>query len=95
MKKYKKKNNIDLKSRANIKIITANDKIVSDNEIELFRKQLNARSQITEDFCKYYIEKQLENQTELSQEELNNILRNLKKQHKILKSILQEEKDTN
>ncbi len=91
MKKYKKQNNIDLSDRINIQIVKSDDKFVSDSDIEAFREQLNTRSKITDDFCKYYIEKQVETQKELSEEEFSKTMKELKKQHKILRCLLKEE----
>lgn len=95
MRKYRKEKAImiDLTDRKNIKIIQSEKTTISDSEIEFFREQIDKRSKKTEEFCNYIIEKELKTKQKISDEEFDNTMKNLLKQHKILKSLL-EKNDT-
>ena len=90
MKKYKKgkKKLVDLNDRKNIKIIKSEQNTMTDSEMVLFEKQLEVRSNMVDEFCKNYIEKQVKSNIEISEEEFNKTIKELKKQHKILKSLI-------
>lgn len=92
MKKYKKEKKmlVDLNDRKNIKIIKSERNTMTDSEMVLFEKQLEVRSNIVDEFCKNYIEKQVKSNPEISEEEFNKTIKELKKQHKILKSLIKE-----
>ena len=45
---------------------------------------------MVDEFCKNYIEKQVKSNIEISEEEFNKTIKELKKQHKILKSLIKE-----
>lgn len=94
-KKYKKEDAVmvDLHERKNIKIIEAEKRIVSDNEIKLFEEQLEARSKAANEFVELYIKKQLETQPQISKEDFNATMKEMMKQHKILKSLLKEQEN--
>lgn len=95
MSKYKKKKAvmIDLNGRKNIKIIEAEKGIISDEEIKVFEDKLKSLSEQAEEFNKYLIEQELEAKPKISDEEFSAIMKNLFKQHKILKSMINEQKD--
>lgn len=94
-KRYKKEDAVmvDLHERKNIKIIEAEKRIVSDNEIKLFEEQLEARSKAANEFVELYIKKQLETQPQISKEDFNATMKEMMKQHKILKSLLKEQEN--
>lgn len=94
-KKYQKKNPvmIDLSERKNLKIIEAEKSNISDDDIEEFKKQLEIRSKAADEFCEYYINKQLEANTKISEEEFNSTMKELLKQHKILKYLIKDQKE--
>lgn len=94
-KRYKKEDAVmvDLHERKNIKIIKAEKRIVSDNEIKLFEEQLEARSKAANEFVELYIKKQLETQPQISKEDFNATMKEMMKQHKILKSLLKEQEN--
>lgn len=92
-KKYKKDNavtKVNLHDRKNIKIINAEKEPVTDDEIELFKEQLQVRYKIADDFCNYFIEKQLESGIQLSEKDFDMAMKEMIQQHKILKSLLKE-----
>lgn len=92
-KRYKKEDvvMVDLHERKNIKIIEAEKRIVSDDEIKSFEEQLEARSKAANEFVELYIKKQLETQPQISKEDFNATMKEMMKQHKILKSLLKEQ----
>ena len=92
MKKYKKgkKTLFDLNDRKNIKIIKSEQNTMTDSEMVLFEKQLEVRSNMVDEFCKNYIEKQVKSNIEISEEEFNKTIKELKNKHKILKSLIKE-----
>lgn len=96
-KKYKKEKvvMIDLSDKKNIKIIKAEKaSIVNDDEVEIFKQQIRSREKEAEDFYKYIIQKELETKKRISDEEFAKQMKDIKKQHKILKYLI-ENKDTN
>lgn len=94
-RRYKKEKvvMIDLDDRKYIKIIQSEKTTISDHETKLLREQLECRSKEAEDFCRYIVKKDLENQRKISDEEFNNTMKKLLKQHKILKCLLEEQDD--
>lgn len=94
-KKYKKENvvMVDLHERKNIKIIEAEKRVISDDEMKLFEEQLESRTKVANEFMELYIEKQLEMQPQISKEDFNATMKEMVKQHKILKSLLKEQEN--
>ncbi len=94
-KKYKKENvmMVDLHERKNIKIIEAEKRVISDDEMKLFEEQLESRTKAANEFMELYIEKQLEMQPQISKEDFNATMKEMMKQHKILKSLLKEQEN--
>lgn len=94
-KKYKKENvvMVDLHERKNIKIIEAEKRVISDDEMKLFEEQLESRTKAANEFMELYIEKQLEMQPQISKEDFNATMKEMVKQHKILKSLLKEQEN--
>lgn len=95
-KKYKKEKvvMIDLTDRKKIKIIEATKTAVSDDEVAIFRAQLNSREKEAEEFCEYFIKKELEMRKKISDKEFEKKMKDITKQQKILKYLIQK-KDTN
>ena len=96
-KKYKKEKviMIDLSDRKNIKIIEAEkNSIINDDEVEIFKQQIRSREKEAEDFYEYIIQKELETKKRISDEEFEQKMKDIAKQHKILKYLLAR-KDTN
>lgn len=95
-KKYKKEKvvMIDLSDRKNIKIIEAEKTSIADDDVENFREQIRSREKEAEDFYKYIIQKELETKKRISDEEFNKKMKDIKKQQKLLKYLI-EKKDTN
>lgn len=84
---------IDLSERKNLKIIEAEKSNISDDDIEAFKKQLEIRSKAADELCEYYINKQLEANTKISEEKFNSTMKELLKQHKILKYLIKDQKE--
>lgn len=95
-KKYRKEKviMIDLSDRKNIKIIEAAKTSIVDDEVEMFREQIRSREKEAEDFYKYIIQKELDTKKRISDEEFEQKMKDITKQQKILKYLL-EKKDTN
>lgn len=95
-KKYRKEKvvMIDLSDRKNIKIIEAEKTSIIDDEVEIFKEQIRSREKEAEDFYKYIIQKDLESKKRISDEEFAKQMKDIKKQQKILKYLI-ERKDTN
>ena len=96
-KKYKKEKviMIDLSDRKNIKIIEAEKtSIINDDEVEIFKQQIRSQEKEAEDFYEYIIQKELETKKRISDEEFEKKMKDIAKQHKILKYLLAR-KDTN
>ena len=93
MRKYKKEKAImiDLRDRKNIKIIESEKVAYSDDNIEVFRQQVNARTKVIEDFNDYIIKKETESKKHISEEEFQKAMKDLLKQHKMLKYLLEEQ----
>lgn len=93
MRKYKKEKAImiDLRDRKNIKIIESEKVAYSDDNIEVFRQQVNARTKAIEDFNDYIIKKETESKKHISEEEFQKAMKDLLKQHKMLKYLLKEQ----
>ena len=96
MNKYKNRKSarVDLSSRKNIKIIESEKKPISDDEIKKFEDQLKLISKQVEEFNTYLIEQEIKVKPKISDEEFESIMKNILKQHKILKSMMKIEKDT-
>lgn len=94
-KKYRREKiiKIDLNDRENINIIQSDKTIISDYDTEIFRQELNKRTEEAEEFHRYIIEKELESNRKISDEELDTIMKNLLKQNKILKYLLKEQEN--
>ncbi len=95
-KKYKREKitMIDLSDRKNIKIIEAKKTSIIDEEVEIFKAQIRSREKEAEDFYKYIIQKELESKKRISDEEFKKQMKDFKKQHKILKYLI-DTNDTN
>ena len=96
MKKRDKKEKaimIDLSDRKNIRIIESERTIITDDEIEDFRKQVDIKTREIEDFNNYIIEKEVASKRKISDEEFNKAMKELLRQHKLLKSMLKEQTD--
>ncbi len=93
MRKYKKEKSImiDLNDRKNIKIIESEKITVSDYDVEVFRQLVDNKTKEIEDFNNYVIAKGIESKKSVSSEEFENIMKDLLKQHTILKCILKEQ----
>lgn len=94
-KRYKKEKAImiDLSDRKNIRIIESERTIITDDEIEDFRKQVDIKTREIEDFNNYIIEKEVASKRKISDEEFNKAMKELLRQHKLLKSMLKEQTD--
>lgn len=92
-KRYKKEKAImiDLSDRKNIRIIESERTIITDDEIEDFRKQVDIKAREIEDFNNYIIEKEVASRRKVSDEEFNKAMKELLGQHKLLKSMLKEQ----
>lgn len=94
-KRYKKEKAImiDLSDRKNILIIESERTIITDDEIEDFRRQVDIKAREIEDFNNYIIEKEVASRRKVSDEEFNKAMKELLGQHKLLKSMLKEQKN--
>lgn len=92
-KRYKKEKAImiDLSDRKNIRIIESERTIITDDEIEDFRRQVDIKAREIEDFNNYIIKKEVASKRKVSDEEFNKAMKELLKQHKLLKSMLKEQ----
>lgn len=92
-KRYKKEKAImiDLSDRKNILIIESERTIITDDEIEDFRRQVDIKAREIEDFNNYIIEKEVASRRKVSDEEFNKAMKELLGQHKLLKSMLKEQ----
>lgn len=92
-KRYKKEKAImiDLSDRKNIRIIESEKTIITDDEIENFRKQVDIKTREIEDFNNYIIEKEVASKRKVSDEEFQKAMKDLLKQHKMLKYLLEEQ----
>lgn len=92
-KRYKKEKAImiDLSDRKNIQIIESERVIITDDEIEDFRKQVDIKAREIEDFNNYIIKKEVASKRKVSDDEFNKAMKDLLKQHKLLKSMLKEQ----
>lgn len=92
-KKYKKEKAImiDLSDRKNIRIIESEKTIITDDEIENFRRQVDIKTREIEDFNNYIIEKEVASKRKISDEEFQKAMKDLLKQHKMLKYLLKEQ----
>lgn len=92
-KRYKKEKAImiDLSDRKNIRIIESERTIITDDEIENFRRQVDIKAREIEDFNNYIIEKEVASKRKVSDEEFNKAMKELLRQHKLLKSMLKEQ----
>ena len=92
-KRYKKEKAImiDLSDRKNIRIIESERTIITDDEIEDFRRQVDIKAREIEDFNNYIIEKEVASRRKVSDEEFNKAMKDLLKQHKMLKYLLEEQ----
>lgn len=92
-KRYKKEKAImiDLSDRKNIRIIESERTIITDDEIEDFRRQVDIKAREIEDFNNYIIEKEVASRRKVSDEEFNKAMKELLGQHKLLKSMLKEQ----
>ncbi len=92
-RKYKKEKAImiDLSDRKNIRIIESERTIITDDEIEDFRRQVDIKAREIEDFNNYIIEKEVASRRKVSDEEFNKAMKELLGQHKLLKSMLKEQ----
>lgn len=90
--KYKKNkpNIVDLHERGNIKIISSEKHEVTDNDIHVLEKKMQLRSNNANEFCEYLICKNLEEKKEISKNEFEIMMKEIKKQHKILRFLLNE-----
>lgn len=95
MRKYKKEKAvmIDLSDRRNIKIIESEKVIITDEEIEAFRKQIDDKAKEIEDFNNYIIEREVASKKKISDKEFNDTMKELLKQHKILKHMLKKQEN--
>lgn len=93
-KRYKKEKAImiDLSDRKKIKIIETEKITVSDYDTEILREQVAEKTKAIEDFNDYFIKKEVASKKSISDEEFNNALKKLYKQHKILKYMLEDQK---
>lgn len=82
---------IDLTDRKNIRIIESESIIYSDDDIETFRQQVEDKTKAIEDFNDYIIKKESESKRHISDEEFQKTMKDLLKQHKILKYLLGEQ----
>lgn len=92
-KRYKKEKAImiDLSDRKNIRIIESEKTIITDDEIENFRRQVDIKTREIEDFNNYIIEKEVASKRKVSDEEFQKAMKDLLKQHKMLKYLLEEQ----
>ena len=93
--KYKKNQmkSIDLHERKNLKIISSEKQGVSDRDVELFKERMQLYSQNANEFCEYLVKKRLEDEQEISKNEFDIMMKEIKKQHKILKYLLEEQEN--
>lgn len=92
-KRYKKEKAImiDLSDRKNIRIIESEKIIITDDEIENFRRQVDIKTREIEDFNNYIIEREVASKRKVSDEEFQKAMKDLLKQHKMLKYLLEEQ----
>lgn len=92
-RKYKKEKTImiDLSDRKNIRIIESEKNVYSDDDVEFFRQQVEAKTRAIEDFNNYIIKKEVASKRHISDEELKKAMNELLKQHKVLKYLLEEQ----
>ena len=90
-KRYKKEKAImiDLSDRKNIRIIESEKTIITDDEN--FRRQVDIKTREIEDFNNYIIEKEVASKRKVSDEEFQKAMKDLLKQHKMLKYLLEEQ----
>ena len=81
---------IDLSDRKNIRIIEAEKITYSDDDVEVFRQQVNDKTKEIEDFNNYIIKKGIESKKSISDEEFESTMKAFLKQHKILKYLLED-----
>lgn len=92
-RKYKREKGImvDLSDRKNIRIIESEKVTYSDEDIEIFRQQVNDKTKEIEDFNNYVIKKEIGLKRHISDEEFQKAMKDLLKQHKTLKYLLEEQ----
>lgn len=92
-RKYKREKGImvDLSDRKNIRIIESEKVTYSDEDIEIFRQQVNDKTKEIEDFNNYVIKKEIGSKRHISDEEFQKAMKDLLKQHKTLKYLLEEQ----
>jgi len=84
---------IDLNDRKNIEIIQSDSIEMSDDESKAFKESLNERSKQAEEFLEYVIQKEIEEMNIISDEEFKLMMKEIIKQHKILKSLINKKED--
>lgn len=92
-RKYRKEKAImvDLRDRKNIKIIEAEKITYSDYDIEVLRQQVDDKTKAIEEFNNYLIRKEIESRRSISDEEFDSAMKDLLRQHKMLKYLLEEQ----
>jgi hypothetical protein len=92
-RKYKKEKAImvDLSNRKNIRIIESEKISYSDEDVEFFRQQVEDKTKAIEDFNDYIIKKGIESKRHISDDEFQKAMKDLLKQHKMLKYLLEEQ----
>lgn len=92
-RKYKREKAImvDLSDRKNIRIIESEKVAYSDDDIEIFRQQVNDKTKEIENFNNYVIKKEIESKRHISDEEFQKAMKDLLKQHKMLKYLLEKQ----
>lgn len=82
---------VDLSDRKNIRIIESEKITYSDEDIEIFRQQVNDKTKEIEDFNNYVIKKEIGSKRHISDEEFQKAMKDLLKQHRTLKYLLEEQ----
>lgn len=93
-RKYKKTLSlVDLSQKKDLKIIKAEKSTISDEHIKELEDNIESRFLQFEEFNQYIIEQDLKNKPQISDKEFNSIMKDILKKHKILKSLLEEQKE--
>lgn len=86
--KHKKSNKIDLSSRRNIKIIESESSHIFNKDIYELENILAQRSKWMEKFYMTFIDQSIKDTSKISDNEFDEIMKDLLKWHKILKNMI-------
>lgn len=86
--KHEKSNKIDLSSRRNIKIIESESSHIFNKDIYELENILAQRSKWMEKFYMTFIDQSIKDTSKISDNEFDEIMKDLLKWHKILKNMI-------